>query len=129
MRMVSMAPAMAVAGLLGACSFSPCENIMLDRIDSPDGRKTVAAFSRECGATTGENVQVSIIAKGGTVPDDGGNVLIMDHTYLGAARPTWIDSGHLMLTIPEHSRVYLKNADKKDMRLVLLPMWMTGTDF
>ena len=37
-------------------------------------------FNRNCGATTGFNTQVSIIAATGSLPDDSGNTLILDGT-------------------------------------------------
>ena len=117
MRTGSLLLGMMMAASLAGCSDSLCGNEMLDRITSPDGKMVAAVFSRECGATTGSNVQVSIIRQG-TVPDDAGNIFIMDSaSYSADIKPRWIDNGHLALIIPEYSRVYLKNGSAEGVRI------------
>ena len=110
MRMRALLPAIAMAASLAGCSVGPCENEVLDRVTSPDGKMAALVFSRECGATTGANIQISIVGEG-IVPHDAGNTFIMDGaSYSPDIRPRWIDGDHLVLTIPEYSRVFLKNS-------------------
>lgn len=62
-------------GLTG-CDF--CENEISQSIISPSGKLKAVVFSRNCGATTGVNTQVSIIPASGMLSNDNGNTLILD---------------------------------------------------
>ena len=64
--------------VLSSCS--TCGNEVAQTIASPSGHLTAMVFNRNCGATTGFNTQVSIISGLDTLPNDGGNVLILDGT-------------------------------------------------
>jgi hypothetical protein len=63
--------------LLGGCG-STCENEISQTIFSPSGKMHAVVFNRGCGATVGFNTQVSLLPAGAALPNDGGNVLIVD---------------------------------------------------
>jgi hypothetical protein len=63
--------------LLGGCG-STCENEISQTVFSPSGKKYAVVFNRGCGATVGFNTQVSLLPAGTGLPNDGGNVLIVD---------------------------------------------------
>lgn len=65
-------------GLLHLCACSPCENEVIHSVPAPSGRLKAVVFHRGCGATVGINTQVSIVEARRELPDDGGNVLIVD---------------------------------------------------
>lgn len=66
-------------------------------------------FSRNCGATTSDNVQVSI-EKTDDAPTGKGNVVIYDQVaYSALAKPRWLDDKRLVITIPVGARVYFEN--------------------
>jgi hypothetical protein len=69
---------LAVVGVLQLCGCSPCENEVTQSVLAPSGRLKAVVFNRGCGATVGFNTQVSILEAGRQLPDDGGNVLIVD---------------------------------------------------
>jgi hypothetical protein len=63
--------------LLGGCG-STCENEISQTVFSPSAKRYAVVFNRGCGATVGFNTQVSILPAGIAVPDESGNVLIVD---------------------------------------------------
>jgi hypothetical protein len=62
--------------LLAGCN--PCGNDPIHASTSADGSYVAIAFIRNCGATTGFSTQVSILEAPGRLPNDPGNVLIVD---------------------------------------------------
>ena len=64
---------------LMACS-GVCENEVSQTISSPSGSLKAVVFSRNCGATTGFNTQISVLPSNETLPNDGGNTFIVDGT-------------------------------------------------
>lgn len=84
----------ALPVLLSGCGL--CDNEISQTVLSPSGRLKAVVFNRNCGATTGFNTQVSLIPASKTLPDDGGNTLI-----LGGAVPLkveWQSDASLRLT-------------------------------
>jgi len=65
-----------IAILLVGCN--PCGNDPINAVSSPGGNKVAIAFIRDCGATTGFSTQVSIVKAPGLLPNEAGNVLIVD---------------------------------------------------
>jgi hypothetical protein len=63
--------------LLSGCEQS-CENEVVSRLVSPSGKLQAVVFHRGCGATVGFNTQLSVIPASSTLPNEGGNVLILD---------------------------------------------------
>lgn len=64
-----------LASLLGGCG-SACENVPSQTITSPAGALKAVVFSRNCGATTGFNTQVSVLRTNDVLPDEGGNTFV-----------------------------------------------------
>lgn len=69
--------------LLAGCD-ALCENERAASHPSPSGKLIAVVFHRECGATTPFNTQVSIVNARASLPDGGGNVLIVE----GKIEPT-----------------------------------------
>jgi hypothetical protein len=65
------------AVMVSACS-DMCGNEITQTIISPSGSSKAVVFSRDCGATTGFSTQVSILRGAQGLPNDGGNVLVLD---------------------------------------------------
>jgi hypothetical protein len=63
---------------------SMCGNRVLDEHPSPDRRRRVVVFQRDCGATTGVSTQASIVPAGADLPNVSGNVFVAS-TNRGAA--------------------------------------------
>jgi hypothetical protein len=69
--------ALSVTALLSACD-QGCENEVTRSITSPSGNFKVVVFHRGCGATTGFNTQASILKATDFLPNDGGNILVVE---------------------------------------------------
>lgn len=65
------------AAVFSGCT-GQCGNEISQTIVSPSGLVKAVVFSRDCGATTGFSTQVSILKSGRDLPNDGGNVLVLD---------------------------------------------------
>jgi hypothetical protein len=97
--------------VFGVSSCSPgdlfCSNEQIDRIDSPNEQLSAVVFSRNCGATTSYNMQISVVKKDESVRGPG-NALIMDDTpeYSSELKPQWLSNRDVLLTVPLGSRVY-----------------------
>ena len=77
--------AVAVAAVLAAGAFivgrapsSMCGNRVLSRVPSPDDQLQAVVFERDCGATTDFSTQVALLRRGAPLPNEGGNVLVVD---------------------------------------------------
>ena len=104
--------------LLASCgSIDPCENTVLSKSSSPDGKKEAIVFERGCGATTSESTQVSIASKGSLFLERptrwsstaGGNVLVVEDAGSGSSEPVeahWASSQRLIVTHGPGSTVF-----------------------
>ena len=68
-----------VLHMLGAAvGAAICDNELIARITSPDSSRDAVVFERDCGATTDFTTQVSILARGQSLPPETGNAFIAD---------------------------------------------------
>jgi hypothetical protein len=74
---VTLASLVVLAGQSG-CD-AGCSNETVSSQGSPSGAYKAVVFSRNCGATTGFNTQLSIL-KASEAPNSSGNALILDAT-------------------------------------------------
>jgi hypothetical protein len=120
MKMVRQAAALAMIVAIASCSVSEnmCGNEVLDSVPSPDGETSAVIFHRNCGATTGVNIQISILPTG-TTPDGPGNTLIIDGApdYSSRYRPTWKNKRNIGLIVPDGSRVFLQKQTIGDVSI------------
>ena len=82
-----------VAFVLG-CN-SVCGNEPRFSQSSPSGKYQVVVFNRDCGATSGFSTHVSIRESSGALPNDAGNVLILDGTVPLSIR--WITESRVAI--------------------------------
>lgn len=55
-----------------------CGNSVVQEATSPGKQAKAIVFQRDCGATTGFTTHVSVIGTGGSLPNKGGNLLVVD---------------------------------------------------
>lgn len=93
----------AAAALLSACGQS-CENEITSKLVSPSGKYQAVVFHRGCGTTVGFNTQVSIISAATSLPNEDGNLLILD----GKVQPKiqWLSEERLSITGIGGKRVF-----------------------
>ena len=72
---------------MSACLLLPscCENERPFGHLSPDGKWKYVTFSRNCGATTADNFQVSVLPATALMPTEAGNAFIADDNHGEAA--------------------------------------------
>jgi hypothetical protein len=68
------------------------------------------AYSRNCGATTGDNYQISIVSAD-EEPTGVGNALILDSapSYSPDFKPMWHGDAALTIPVPAGARVFSKS--------------------
>jgi len=78
--------------------FTPglCENTVIVKVPSPDGKLEAYVFERGCGATTGESTQVSILLAGENLSNEAGNVCVIDASSKVEVR--WAGNKELIVT-------------------------------
>ena len=101
-RLVAALALIAATG----CSTSPaCDNRLHARVPSPDGARDALLYTRACGATTSESVQLSVVARGGA-PVGIGNVLVADGIAPAAVSIRWLAGDVLAIDLPAAARTF-----------------------
>ena len=108
-RLPKLALFLLVLGLLMA-GCDPCENESAVEHRSPDGKWKVVVFERDCGATVGANVQMSMLQASKTPPNEAGNLFVIDSNHGASALQyifvDWTSSTSVVITYPEKARVF-----------------------
>ena len=91
--------------LLMGCDTS-CENIVNERVISTDKSFQAVLFSRNCGATTGFNSQVSVLPVTDSDVRDSGNVLVLNEP--SPLRMRWRSERELVITGAGNSAAVMK---------------------
>lgn len=102
------------ATLLAGCGFI-CENEISQSVTSPSGRMKAVTFHRNCGATVGFNTQVSILRSNQQLPNQGGNIFIIDRSVPLETR--WDSNGALTISGAMDSRIFKQEASVADVRI------------
>ena len=56
----------------------PCSNEVVSEVPSPNGELKAVIFTRNCGATTANSRQITILPASHSLPNEAGNVFISD---------------------------------------------------
>ena len=118
-------PTLAVASLFFSLLFLSCDDLCanetLKTIQSPDGKRQAVVFRRDCGATTAYSTQVSIMASGVKLPNQGGNVFVADTDHGKAPEQEgggpvvnveWLDNKSLRVSYDSKDRVFHKETQQ-----------------
>ena len=85
-----------------------CDNeVATNKLTSPDGQRNAFVFTRNCGATTGINAQVSVLPVSEELPNQGGNVFICD-AQPKQVQVEWAGRDLLQIRYPQTARIFLK---------------------
>lgn len=109
--------------LICAISFSGCStldslcgNMILEEIPSPDKKLKAVLFARDCGATTSESMQVSILDADENLDDNSvGNVFITDYETISLK---WLSVSALEITIPPKAQTFKQQRQLGDISIV-----------
>jgi hypothetical protein len=113
-----------VALIAGTACADPCSNSPLAEVPSPSGELRAVVFERDCGATTGFSVQVSILRRGERLSNGGGNAFTADsgHAPLPLrVEAEWESDRTLRLTHDPRLRTFTRETDVSGVTLVHLP--------
>jgi len=100
--------------LLALSGCEPCSNDIISELVSPDGNRKIVIFSRNCGATTGFNTQATILKKNQSLPDDGGNIFILDQ---GEATAEWKNNAEILVRVDSSARFFKKESALNDVTI------------
>jgi hypothetical protein len=95
--------------LLSSC----CENERRFGHLSPDGKWKYVTFSRNCGATTADNFQVSVLPATALMPKEAGNAFIADDDHGEAAFVAdleWLPPHTLQIKYSAKARIFRKES-------------------
>src|SRR6266508_912458 len=76
-RLVKAGVVLAACMSLHGCD-ELCRNDVTSDVISPSGKHHAVVFQRDCGATTGFSVQVSVLPAGKRLENQGGNAFVAD---------------------------------------------------
>ena len=102
---------------IGGCAFflsslfsGLCGNELFQEVYSPDHAYKAVVFQRDCGATTGFSTQVSILNAASPLPDEAGNVFVMDvHPDWTAVHIAWETERLVAISYADNYRILEKN--------------------
>ncbi|RIK26600.1 MAG: hypothetical protein DCC55_39880 [Chloroflexi bacterium] len=88
-----------------------CDITMIQRVRySPSQERKLVVFERNCGATTGFTTHVSVLAAERELPNQQGNLFVMDgHPQWTQVTATWIDEDQVLIRYPTGPTVYKSN--------------------
>ncbi|NRT56800.1 hypothetical protein [Sphaerotilus uruguayifluvii] len=89
--------------VLNGCD-AGCGNEVASTIESPRGGHVAVIFNRNCGATTGFNTQLSVLAKGDSVPKGGGNAFTADGSL--ALKVRWVSESELVVAGFQGAKIF-----------------------
>jgi hypothetical protein len=113
---LSLLPLSLLPLSLGGCFdlLGGCENEIIRRTLDPSGTRQAVLFERGCGATTGFNAEISVMARGED-PKEAGNAFVADYASSGSAgsvgRPwteaVWVSPHRLLIRYDRNARVFI----------------------
>jgi hypothetical protein len=98
----------STALLVGGCApMFECENTVTSSVVSPDGQRRAVVFSRGCGATTPESVQVSVLSGRQTLRG-AGNAFVTTHA---AVEVSWMAEDQLQITYGGRAEIFQQHRE------------------
>ncbi|MBS4178867.1 DUF5412 family protein [Lederbergia citrea] len=79
-----------------------CANEIVKKVDSPNGKKTAYIFKRDCGATTAESFQLSILNNGGDLKNKSGNTFVSSEEF----SVEWLNDSKLQIKYDQTSETF-----------------------
>jgi hypothetical protein len=95
------------------CADPGCNNEAPSEHVSPDGQWKYVSFDRNCGATTGSNLQISVLPASESLPSGAANAFIADDNHSATrfvAQPQWLSNRKLRIAYSPKARVFKKEA-------------------
>lgn len=111
-RMRYGAPLVFAMALCSCNITGKCQNVPQYRSANPTGIFDVVVFNRNCGATSGNNIQISIVNHNDSIDDYvSGNVLsAFGVSYTEGIKPNWSSKNSINIFIYRSSRIAKKKS-------------------
>lgn len=84
-----------------------CGNTVIREVLSPEKGHKAVIFQRNCGATTGYSTQVSVLPARKILPNEGGNIFVVDEGD-GDITVHWINLTQLKIIYDHRARIFNK---------------------
>ena len=101
-----------------------CHNEIKCQVESPDGKLKAVVFSRDCGATASSSAQVSILNSEERLPNEGGNIFVIDDDHSDAVSldisVRWIGDRKVEIRHDRSARVFTA---EKSFQVQQFPFW------
>jgi hypothetical protein len=110
---VAASALLVVVGCLVTVCARPCRNDERYRVRSPDGRYEAIVFERDCGATTAESLEISMVQAGSRLGSGPGNILRLVHP--ADLRVEWLAPDRLSVSHAAGAQVGAKETAYKDV--------------
>jgi hypothetical protein len=103
-----------------------CGNTLLSRLPSPDGKRELVVYERNCGATTGFSTQASVLRSSDSLPQDPNSFVVIDSDHGRAPSGPgggpilvglWTGNDSLLVQFDRRARVFTQ---KRKMRGVTI---------
>jgi hypothetical protein len=89
-----------------------CGNDTINQFESPDKKLKIVLFSRNCGATTGFNLQAYLLNSGEKLPNKGGNIFITDSGLVNVA---WVSNNEVLVHFDKDVRIYKQEPERSNV--------------
>ena len=98
--------------IFSSCDF--CGNQILEKQVSPNGQWQLIKFDRDCGATTGNSIQISILPNNIALGNEAGNTFVSE---VDSVSMQWIGEKEVLIRYPEYLKTYTKEASIQTVRV------------
>lgn len=113
-----------IFGPFGLSLDDGCRNRIVRAYPSPDGKRTAILFERDCGATVGKSLQVSVLPPN-EEPKKGGNAFVADDNHGQAPSREgsyvalrWLSASDLLIAYESRARVFKNQAEVDGVAIV-----------
>lgn len=79
-----------------------CGNEIMQKLPSPNGDKIAYIFQRDCGASTGESFQLSLVDSDEELPNKSGNTFVSDNQF----EVKWITANKMEVEYKKASKTF-----------------------
>ena len=117
--------AVLLAIILSKCNIAgDCSNHLSSQISNAKGNFKIVKFDRGCGATTDNNIQLSVIKFSDSLPNESGNIFISE-SKVGAnldldtsVQAHWVNDTTIIVTHDRDLGIFKKNTQVKKLTVI-----------
>lgn len=116
-----------VGSIMTQCSCNivgDCSNHIFKQINNSNSSYKIIKFDRECGATTGNSIQLSVIKYYDSLPNEGGNIFISNSKVGGyiehdtSVQFSWINHAAILIRYDKDLDIYKKDSIVNNIKVI-----------